>query len=86
MLCFCSGFLFFFFFFPPCNAHIALFFCEIRQSEDTEGKVMEVRAAVSAQGSCPRSFGHGVSSLTDDFILVIESSAGPPELHCWAWP
>lgn len=83
MLCFCSGFLFFFFL---CNAHTALFFCEIRQSEDTEGKVMAARAAVSTQGSCSCSFGHGVSSLTDDFILVIESSAGPAELHCRAWP
>lgn len=51
-----------------------------------EGKVMAVQAARSAQGSCPRSLGHGVSSLTDDFILVIESSAGPLEMCCQARP
>lgn len=47
-----------------------------------EGKVTEVQAALSSQGSCPRRLGHGVSSLTDDFILVMESSAGPLELRC----
>lgn len=41
------------------------------------------RAATSTQGSCPCSLGHGVSSLTDDFILVIESSAGHG-LNPWA--
>lgn len=46
----------------------ALFFCEIRQAEDTEGKVMAAWAATSTQGSCPCSL--GVSSLTDDFILL----------------
>lgn len=37
---------------------------------------MAAWAATSTQGSCPCSLGRGVSSLTDDFILVIESSAG----------